>query len=278
MPMQRIPRLAGPGRRRGPMRGSVLALIFLTPCTVLAQGMNYSTFKQEQMDRALAHRGYGLGWAWGELLYDRAYKSTLEVTNDCETPRPMEALVGSGIAPYLSIAEVTMVPAKTTAFPIPITITTPPVPNIVVPPGGGSFDWTPWVDIGARPAARIVLHHNADQECRSEDKMYDVSGHIHVDPNPGSTDQETDFCTAIWNSGNPLPGYDLDQCTERFRELLQHYLDTVLRPYVDADPGAWDWFPSADEIAALSAEEALETKKQAAEQRAMQARPEAAAG
>ena len=128
--------------------------------------------------------------------------------------------------------------------------------------------------LDGRPAARIVLHHDADARCRSEDKMYAVSGHIHVDPNPGSPDQETDFCTAIWNSGNPLPGYDLDECTERFRELLQHYLDTVLRPYVDADPAAWDWFPTAEEIASLSAEEALDAKKQAAEQRAVQAPPE----
>ena len=276
MPTRRvIPPLAAPGWSCRSRSVSVLILgLFLAPCAAFAQGMNYSPYKQSQMDRAVDHRGIGIGWAWGELLYDRTYKSNLEVTNDCETPRPMEAYVGSGIAPYLSIAEVTMVPAKTAAFPIPITITTPQVPNIVVPPGGGSFDWTPWVDIGARPAARIVLHHDADARCRSEDKMYAVSGHIHVDPNPGSPDQETDFCTAIWNSGNPLPGYDLDECTERFCELLQHYLDTVLRPYVDADPAAWDWFPTAEEIASLSAEEALDAKKQAAEQRAVQAPPE----
>lgn len=268
--------LAAPGRPQRPRLASALALtLLLAPCAASAQGMDYSPWKQQLMDRAVANRGIGIGWAWGELLYDRTYKSDLEVTNDCETARPMEALVGSGIAPYLSIAELTMVPPKTKAFKIPITITTPPVPNIVVPPGGGSFDWTPWVDIGARPAARIVLQHRADPMCRSEDKMYAVSGHIHVDPNPGSSNQETDFCTAIWNSGNPLPGYDLDQCTDRFRELLQHYLDTVLRPYVDAEPGAWDWFPTAEEIAALSAADALEMKKQAAQQRAMQSLPEA---
>ena len=107
--------------------------------------------------------------------------------------------------------------------------------------------------------------------------MYDVSGHIHVDPNPGSPDQETDFCTAIWNSGNPLPGYDLEECAQRFRELLLHYLDTVLQPYVDADPDAWDWLPSPEEITGMSAEAALEAKKRAAEQRAMQSLPEAAA-
>ena len=107
--------------------------------------MNYSPSKQQQMDRELAHRGIGLGWAWGELMYDRTYKSNLEVTNDCPDPRPVETIVGSGISPYLSIAEVTLVPGKTTAFKIPITITTPPVPNIIVPPGGGAFDWTPWV-------------------------------------------------------------------------------------------------------------------------------------
>lgn len=279
MLMQRaLPQRAAPWHPRRQVLASVLTLSsLLVPCATSGQGMNYSPFKQEQMDRAVAHRGIGIGWAWGELLYDRTYKSNLEVTNDCETARPMEAYVGSGIAPYLSVAELTMVPPKTQAFKIPITITTPPVPNIIVPPGGGSFDWTPWVDVGARPAARIVLHHDADQHCRSEDKMYDVSGHIHVDPNPGSPDQETDFCTAIWNSGNPLPGYDLDKCTERFRELLAHYLDTVLRPYIDANPESWDWFPTADEIAALSAEEALEMKQQAAEQRATQSLPEAAA-
>jgi hypothetical protein len=238
------------------------------------QGMGLNSYRQGIHDseiKIFSDRPEYMGWAWGELYYGRTYESDLLVTNDCETARPMEAWVGSGISPYVSIAEVTSVPPKTTNFKIPITITTPPEPNIVVPPGGYSFDATPWVDVGARPLARIVLKHKADEHCRSKDKAYDVTGHIHVDPDPPGPDQDTDACTAIWNSGNPLPGYDLDQCTERFRELLGHYLDTVLQPYVDADPAAWDWFPSPEEIAGMSAESALEAKKQAAEKRATQA-------
>lgn len=264
--------------RTGVLRTSLALSLASIPGLAHAQGMNYGTFKQSQIDQTLSHSGIGLGWAWGELWYDRTYKSDLKVTNDCPTDRPVEAIVGSGISPYLSIAEVTIVPAKTVDYKIPITITTPPIPDIIVPPGGGSFDWTPWVDIAARPAARIHLHHNADAKCQSKDKLYDVSGHIHPDPNPADPNQETDFCSAIWNSGNPLPGYDLEKCTDRFRELLQHYLDTVLQSYVDADPEAWDWFPSAAEIAGMSAEQALEAKKQAAEQRAMESLREAASG
>jgi hypothetical protein len=268
--------------RRGPLLVTMAALTLLAPQPASGQGMGLNSYRQGIHDKEIGafsgDKPGHFGWAWGELYYDGTYHSDLLVTNDCETPRPVEAWVGSGISPYLSIAEVTIVPPKTVDFKVPATITTPPEPQIIVPPGGYSFDATPWVDIGARPLNRIVLKHKADEKCRSKDKIYDVSGHIHVDPDPPDPDQDTDACTAIWNSGNPLPGYDLEQCAERFRELLRHYRNSMLKPFMEENPDAWAWFPSDETIEAMSAEELLDAKKEAALQRAEAAAAEALSG
>ncbi len=252
---------------------ALLWWLLLSPRPAASQGMGLNRTEQETHDKQVEtvgpERPDKFDWPWGELFYDRTYTSDLLVTNDCSQPRPVYAWVGSGIAPYLTIAKVTTVPARTKDFRVPITITTPPPPAIVGPPPplpAGIF-----VDIAERPLSRLRLEHRADQTCRAPDKIYDVTGHIHYDPDPAGTGPETDACGAIWNSGVPLPGYDLEQCRDRFHELLAHYRDTILAPAMEADPAAWAWFPSDDAIGGMTARETLDAKLRAQRQRAGQA-------
>lgn len=210
-------------------------------------------------------------WPWGELVYDRVYETSIEVVNECRTAENVSIEVED--LPLVSLPPHVTVPAFS-SIDLPVRIETPPGPDpatLVPPPGIVPADY--WDSIFLDIDGTVVLDHpwkyyGDDESCGAVIEVYDVTAHVHLDPDPpsggggGGPPWRMDACQVWWNTGEPPPDVEGD-CTERFRALALHWLDHVVGPLAETDPEAWAWLPSATEILGMSAEELIAMKKRA---------------
>jgi hypothetical protein len=216
-------------------------------------------------------------WDWGMLFFGQEYGSSLDITNDCGTKQTAEVFLDAGVAPYLEIDATHTVSPKTTVMALAI-IRTPraptapppaPAPPPGAPPGSAPPPPTPAYLQVCQPVAGRVLIKAVDlaSSCFGEIQIYEVSGHIHRDP--AASGDGGSPCLAWWMAGEMPPNATQD-CTTEFRALARHYLDTTLKPLVEAAPGAWAWLPAPAQLAAMKAPDLLAMKKRAEEQRKAQ--------
>jgi hypothetical protein len=207
-------------------------------------------------------------WPWGEQFYDQNASTTLDLANDCTTAQFATISVHPGLAPMLDIPRSVAVPAKTT-LSIPVGIIAPPTPHPIPfpPPLGGPLDL--YMDLSQYQLIIVIQGSGAPPgsgaECeRQQNQLRQVTGHFHIDPTftPPYRGPSLTPCDVWWYSGRKPPNFDED-CTDRFLALLAHYRDVTLDVLIRSDPDAWSWYPSGEQLAAMSAEEILAVRLRA---------------
>lgn len=223
---------------------------------------------------APVHAQEDLDWNWGELFYGSTYQTVLTVTNDCDQPRTIQVFYayGAPASPYITAPLTSPTDRKSYVVPpgttdIPVTIQTPPAPTFTLPPPGnhGVF-----VDVADPARAVLAVEHHSlpacPQTCPRKYRYYHISGHIHFNTDPPSTDPlAVSPCRIWWDTGRRPADLDRD-CTQEIRALASAYRQLLVSGVGD-DP-AWDWFPALEDILSMSAEELVAMKQRAEAQRA----------
>ena len=210
-------------------------------------------------------------WDWsalGPLQDDKAYKSTLRISNGCKVPATFTL---TSEVPWLTTGgNVTVLPGG--SMDVQVTLYTPPRPAAPTEidrrdPANPIRKWR--AALRGRVRVAYAGYEDANYVCYGTTGITDIVARVEwaeYEPQKDKT-ARADDCTVWWNTSQPPPNnpnITEDECVEPIRTLAADYRERALVPRAKQDSERWAWLPSAAQIVSMSISELLAMKARAA--------------
>jgi hypothetical protein len=204
------------------------------------------------------NRGVGLyagTWEWGDRGYATEFGASYPFTNNCD--RPVVVTFDSRGVPFVRVMP--RVDAAPGTHPIPATLVTPPWP-----------DRPRCTDLKGPLVVESSGYESEKGACRATRTVYTVTAHVHwwdrPAPPPKLEVAGPDACTVWWNTGQRPPNAPTlseETCVDTIRTLAAAYREWLLEAAQGQPPDRWSWLPTAEQLATISVEAALQMKARA---------------